>query len=472
MQEIEMAENRKHRILVVDDSAETLEMLQTQLQTDYQVNTAKSIRDARNLLEKQTFHVAIVDLVLAGESGLDLIEEIKKNKPYTSVIAISGQATIEHAVTAMKIGASEFIVKPIRNLDLVNIQVEKILQNQWLIEENQRLNELIHKELDVGAIVGNSPPIQNIMQKIQKIAKLDTIVLITGDTGVGKSVFAELIHRNSPRKMKKFVSVNCGSLTETLLESLLFGHKKGAFTDAWRDKVGYFQEASDGTLFLDEITETSLSFQVKLLKVIETGLFRQVGGDHDQHSDARIIAATNKDIKSQVEQNLFREDLFYRLNVINIEIPPLKERKDDIRLLTNAFVKEFTEKYHKEGLTVSPAVMSILLNYDWKGNVRELRNSIEHAVILAEHSVVQPEDLPDSISQQKKSAGMPNLTDMKWSQAKEEFTRQYLIELFEKTGGNISSVAQISGIPRENIYRKCKQYSIDPAIFRYRETSQ
>lgn len=467
-----MADNKKHRILVVDDSPETLVMLKTQLQPDYQVSTAQSIREAQELMEKHTFHVAIIDLVLAGENGLDLIEDIKKTHPITSVIAISGQATIEHAVTAMKIGASEFIVKPIRNLDLVNIQVEKILQNQWLIEENQRLNELIHKELDVGSIVGNSPPIQIILQKIQKIAKLDTIVLITGDTGVGKSVFAELIHRNSPRKMRKFVSVNCGSLTETLLESHLFGHKKGAFTDAWRDKVGYFQEATDGTLFLDEITETSLSFQVKLLKVLETGLFRQVGGDNDQHSDARIIAATNKDIKAQVQQGLFREDLFYRLNVINIEIPPLRERKDDIRLLTNAFVTEFKLKYKKPNLNVSPAVMNILLNYEWEGNVRELRNAVEHAVILSEHSILQPEDLPDSISQQKKLMDMPVLTDMKWAKAKEAFTKEYLLALFEKTGGNITSVAQISGIPRENIYRKCKQLNINPNDYRIKETGQ
>ncbi len=456
-----MSSSLKHRILIVDDSTETLDMLQTQLQPDYIVNVASTIPETRDLLDKYTFHVAIVDLVLSGESGLDLILEIKKNHPVTSVIAISGQATIENAVTAMKIGASEFIVKPIRNLDLVNIQVEKILQTQWLIEENQRLNELIHRDLETGFIVGNSPAIQSILQKIQKIANLDTLVLITGETGVGKSIFAELIHRNSTRKMNKFVSVNCGSLTETLLESHLFGHKKGAFTDAWRDKVGYFQEASDGTLFLDEITETSLSFQVKLLKVLETGVFRQVGGDHDLHSDARIIAATNKDIKVQVEQKLFREDLYYRLNVINIYIPPLKERKDDIRLLTNSFVREFSTKYNKPELTISPAVMNILLNHEWKGNVRELRNSVEHAFILADHSIMQPEDLPEAVLPQKKAFEMPTLTDLEWSKAKEEFTKQYLGALFEKTEGNLSLVSQLSGIPRENIYRKCKQLNIN-----------
>lgn len=461
-----MANQNKHRILIVDDSLETLEMLQIQLQSTYLVHIAQNISKARELLESTSYHVAIVDLILSGESGLDLIQEIKKSQPYTSVIAISGQATIENAVTAMKIGASEFIVKPIRNLDLINIQIEKILQNQWLIQENQRLNELIQRELDIGNIVGNSPAIQNILQKIHKIAKLDTLVLITGETGVGKSVFAELIHRNSPRKMKKFVSVNCGSLTETLLESHLFGHKKGAFTDAWRDKVGYFQEATDGTLFLDEITETSLAFQVKLLRVLETGVYRQVGGDSDLHSDARIIAATNKDIKAQVEQNLFREDLYYRLNVININIPALRDRRDDIKLLANSFVKEFCIKYKKHDFQISPAVMNILVNNEWKGNVRELRNAVEHAFILAEHSIMQPEDLPESILPQKKIQDIPALTDVEWNKAKEEFTRRYLIALLLKTNGKVSAVSQISGIPRENIYRKCIKLNIEPNDYR------
>ncbi|MBM4398714.1 MAG: sigma-54-dependent Fis family transcriptional regulator [Candidatus Cloacimonetes bacterium] len=467
-----MTEKAKHRILIVDDSAETLDMLKLQLQSDYVVDVAQTIVKAKELLDINTYHIAIVDLVLAGENGLDLIKDIKIEQPFTSVIAISGQATIENAVTAMKIGASEFLVKPIRNLDLINIQIEKILQNQWLVQENRRLNELIHKDLDIGSIVGNSPVIQSILQKIHKIAKLDTIVLITGETGVGKSIFAELIHRNSKRKMNKFVSVNCGSLTETLLESHLFGHKKGAFTDAWRDKEGYFQEASDGTLFLDEITETSLSFQVKLLKVLETGVFRQVGGDHDLHSDARIIVATNKDIKSLVAEKLFREDLYYRLNVININIPPLSERKDDIRLLTSAFIREFSGKYNKHDFQISPAVMDILVNHEWKGNVRELKNSLEHAFILAEHSIMQPEDLPESVLPQKRIFDLPKLTEIKWAKAKEEFTRQYIVALLKKTFGNVSLVSQISGIPRENIYRKCKQLNIEPDEFRQNISNQ
>jgi len=469
-----MKNNSKHRVLVVDDSVETLEVFRLQLESDYILSTAISLDQGRRLLAQQHFHVAIIDLILPGENGLDLIQEIKQNYPYMAVIAISGQASIESAVTAMKLGANEFIVKPIRNLDLINLQIEKILQTQWLIEENKRLNELIQKDIETDLIIGNSVSIQNLLQKVKKIAKLDATVLITGETGVGKSVFAELIHRNSHRKLKKFVSVNCGSLTETLLESLLFGHKKGAFTDAWRDKIGYFQEANGGTLFLDEITETSPAFQLKLLKVLETGIFRQVGSDNDMQTDLRIIAATNKEISGLVAQNTFREDLFYRLNVINLHISPLRERKDDIRVLSNAFVKEFCCKYGKEELTISPGVMSILLNYDWKGNVRELRNAIEHAVILAEHSIMQTDDLPQNLNPARDSSkgtifqiNSEDLSD--WHAAKTEFEKDYFSALLEHTSGNMSAASRISGMVRVNIYKKCKQLGIDADSFRHQD---
>ncbi len=455
------------RILIVDDSVETLEMFKTQLGEDYTVLTAKNLAEGRLLLEKIRFHIAIIDMILPGEHGIDLIEQIKQQYPFVAVIAISGQATIEDAVTAMKLGASEFLVKPIRKLDLVNIMVEKILRTQWLIEENRRLTELVQRDLETDMIIGNSPAIQGILQRVKRVARLETLVLITGETGVGKGVFAEMIHCNSLRKHQKFVSVNCGSLTETLLESLLFGHRRGAFTDAYRDKIGYFQEANGGTLFLDEITETSLSFQVKLLKVLETGVFRQVGSDNDIRTDVRVIAASNKDIKEQVELGLFRDDLYYRLNVINLNIPPLRERKDDIKLLANSFVKEFCTKYKKDELTVSPAVMSILMSYLWKGNVRELRNAIEHTVILAEHSIIQPEDLPDSIIPEKGLGRIPPVsTALPWQQSKEEFERSYLMALLDQSAGNFTKAARISGIPRENLYRKCNQFNIDYNVYR------
>jgi DNA-binding NtrC family response regulator len=458
-----MVEETKHKILVVDDSIETLELFSMQLGQKYSIDSAQSLKDGRELLELNRYHVAIIDLVLPGENGLDLIQEITQNYPYTAVIAISGQASIETAVTAMKLGASEYLVKPFRNLDIINIQVEKILQTQWLIAENLRLNAMLMKDIETNLIIGNSLAVQNLLQKVKKIAKLDTLALITGETGVGKSVFADLIHRNSLRKNQKFVSVNCGSLTETLLESLLFGHKRGAFTDAFRDKIGYFQEANGGTLFLDEITETSLAFQVKLLKVLETGFFRQVGSDHDMHTDVRIIAATNKDIKESVTAGTFREDLYYRLNVIKLHIPPLRERKDDIKILANAFTNEFCAKYSKSELKLSPGVLSILLNYEWQGNIRELRNAIEHAVILAEHKVIQPEDLPENIVSSTDHSFQTAWQDdnTNWFNAKQQFTQRYLKQLLAQCNGNFSMASRISGLTRENIYKKCEKLGID-----------
>lgn len=463
-----MSEQVLAQILIVDDSKDTALLIKQQLQEKYLVHTAYSLKEARQLLEENRYHIAIVDLILPGENGLDLISEIAKEYPYTAVIAISGQASIEIAITAMKMGASEYLVKPIRNLDLINIQVDKILQNQWLIAENERLNAMLQKDLETDMVIGNSLPVQALLNKIKKIAKLDTIALITGETGVGKGVFAELIHRNSLRKSRNFVSVNCGSLTETLLESLLFGHKRGAFTDAFRDKMGYFQEANGGTLFLDEISETSLAFQVKLLKVLETGCFRQVGGDHDIHTDVRVIAASNKDIREAVDNGTFREDLYYRLNVIRLHIPPLRERRDDIKILASTFTQEFCAKYQKKELKLSPGVLSILLNYEWKGNIRQLRNAIEHAVILAEHNVIQPEDLPETIQGNHVNgngkAGLQELSD--WNLAKKEFSLNYLKNLLGQCKGNLSQAARISGISRENIYRKCVQLSLDHTQFR------
>lgn len=451
-----------HSILLVDDSRESLELIASQLEDKYQVSAVTSLKEAREKLNQGRYHIAFVDLVLPGENGLDLIREISEQYPFTAVIAISGQASIETAVQAMKLGASEFLVKPVRNLDLINILVEKILQTQWLMAENRRLNAMIHKELETNLVIGNSSSIQALIQKVKKIAVLDTTALITGETGVGKSVFAELIHQNSKRRAQKFVAVNCGSLTETLLESLLFGHKRGAFTDANRDKIGYFQEASGGTLFLDEITETSLAFQVKLLKVLESGKFRAVGSDGDLQTDTRIIAATNKDLQKMVAEGSFREDLFYRLNVITLNIPPLRERRDDIKILANAFVKEFCTKYSKTELKISPGVLSMLFRHRWSGNIRELRNAMEHAVVLAENKVIQPDDLPENIAgvQEGSEIGL-NLDESSWAKAKDEFGRRYLHNILTKTNGNILRASSIAEITRENFYKKCTKLGLD-----------
>ncbi len=457
---------RNAKILIIDDEEDTLDIFRRQLEDEYEIETANSAALALEKLRKGTYQIALTDLVMPGEDGLELMKKIKAQWPHIAVLVISGKASIEMAVEAMKLGAEEFIEKPVEDLDLLKLMIERILKVKWQTEEIKRLHSILAQGFDRRNIVGNSFSIQKVMEKVKRIAPLDTTVLITGETGVGKELFADLIHKNSKRKEKKFVTVNCGGLPENLLESMLFGHKKGAFTDAIRDKISYFQEADGGTLFLDEITETSRAFQTKLLRALEKGIIRQVGGDHDIEVDVRIITATNKNIEEEIINRKFRDDLYYRLNVININIPPLRERVEDIKLLANAFVNEFAEKHKKKGLTISKPVMSILILYEWKGNVRELRNTIEHAVALATHNKILPEDLPSHLYINKESIGQ----NLPFAEAKEIFEKSYITGLLSYCNGDVTKAANISQIKRQNIYDKFKKYDID--INKYRKNNE
>ncbi|MBN2460551.1 MAG: sigma-54-dependent Fis family transcriptional regulator [Candidatus Cloacimonetes bacterium] len=457
------------KILVVDDEEDTRIIFKRKLENEYYVETATSTAEAIKLLEAEEFHIAMTDLVMPDQDGIELLKMIKKRWPQIGVIVISGKASIEMAVEAMKNGAEDFIEKPVEDLELLHLMIEKILRLKWQTQEIDRLRRMLAQGFEHTNIVGNSPAIQNIIEKVRKVAPLDTTILITGDTGVGKELFAELIYRNSKRKDKKFVAVNCGSLPENLLESMLFGHKKGSFTSAVRDKIGYFQEADGGTLFLDEITETSTAFQVKLLRALEKGIIRWVGADRDIEIDVRIIAATNKNLEEEVKKGNFREDLYYRLNVINIHIPPLRDRIEDIRLLAKFFVSQFSEKYDKPGMQISDQVMSLLMTQEWKGNVRELRNVIEHAVAMASHKVLLTEDLPASIlqtSQDKDLTRLSHLLHLDYPRAKDYFEKSYLEELLLKCNGDVTRAARISQIKRQNMYEKFKKHDIDPAQYR------
>jgi len=394
---------KKAKILIVDDEKDTREIFKRHLENEYTIDTANSALAAIEKLEQNSYHIILSDLVMPGEDGLSLLKKIKKNWPEIAVMVISGKASIEMAVEAMKLGADEFIEKPVEDLELLKVMIKKLLKARWQTDEIKRLRSILDTEFDRTHIVGNTLAIQKIMEKVKKVAPLDTTILITGETGVGKELIADLIYRNSNRNKKKFVAVNCGSLPDSLLESTLFGHKRGSFTGAIKDKTGYFQEADGGTLFLDEITETSLEFQVKLLRSLEKGIIRQVGGECDVSVDVRIIAATNKNLEEEIINGNFREDLYYRLNVININIPPLRERIEDIKILVNKFISEFSNKYKKQELKISYAALSILLNQQWKGNIRELKNTLEHAVALAAHDTIIPEDLPENIYKPKES---------------------------------------------------------------------
>ena len=460
---------KRARILIVDDEQDALDIFSRQLKDDYDIDTADSATSALEKLKKNTYHITMTDVIMPGIDGIELMQEIKKQWPHISVVVISGKASIEMAVKAMKLGAEDFIEKPVEDLDLLKLMIEKILKSKWQVEEIQRLRNILAQGFDRTNIVGNSLVIQKIMEKVKLIAPLDTTVLITGETGVGKELFAELLYKNSNRKDKKFVAVNCGGIPENLLESMLFGHRKGAFTDAIRDKIGYFREADGGTLFLDEITETSPSFQIKMLRVLEKGVIRQVGGDKDIDVDVRIIAATNKQIKEEVEAKNFREDLYYRLNIININIPPLRERIEDIKILTNAFMNEFSQKYGKHNLTISEPAMSILLANEWKGNVRELKNAIEHAVVLCSYTKIMPEDFPENIfpvQNANLTGPLQNFLNMPFNKAKEDFEKIYIEELLSKQKGDVTKVATVSEIKRQNLYEKFKKYDIDLTKFR------
>ena len=456
------------KILIVDDEQDTLDIFRRHLEDEYDIDIAHSAEEALEMLENKTYHIAMTDMVMPGTGGIELLTQIKKRWPHVAVVVISGKATIGMAVEAMKIGAEEFIEKPVEDLELLKIIITKILKTRWQYEEIKRLRSILTQGFDRTQIIGNSLTIQKVMEKVKRIAYLDTTILITGETGVGKDLFADLIYRNSKRKSHKFVAVNCGGLPENLLESMLFGHKKGSFTDAIRDKIGYFQEADGGTLFLDEITETNKTFQVKLLRVLEQSTIRQVGGDMDIGVDVRVIASTNKDIEKEVKDGNFRQDLYYRLNVIHLHIPPLRERREDIPLLTNAFVQEFREKYDKSNLEISDTVMSILISQEWEGNIRELKNTIEHAVAMATHNKIVLEDLPGNIYMRHEVVENKSnhLTNLSFSEAKDAFEKNYVEELLKKCDGDVSKASEMSGIKRPNLYEKFNKHNIDVNTFR------
>jgi len=462
-------DKKKAKILIVDDEKDTRDIFRRQLEDEYTIDTADSAITATERLENNSYQVVLSDLVMPGEDGLSLLKNIKTNWPEIAVMVISGKASIEMAVEAMQLGADEFIEKPVEDLDLLKLKITKLLKAKWQTDEIKRLRSILDKEFDRTHIVGNSFAIQKIMEKVKKIAALDTTILISGETGVGKELIADLIYRNSNRSNKKFVAVNCGSLPENLLESTLFGHKKGSFTSAIKDRIGYFQEADGGTLFLDEITETTPAFQVKLLRVLEKGIVRQVGGERDIAVDVRIIAATNKELSAEVESGSFREDLLYRLNVINLHIPPLRERVEDIKLLVSKFITEFSNKYRKQELKISNAALSILLNQQWKGNIRELKNTIEHSVALASHDTIIPEDLPDHIyTKETKNIDSSAFLflGLPYPEAKRKFEKAYIENLMSKCIGDVTKASNKSQIKRQNLYEKFKRYNINPDNYR------
>ena len=457
-------------ILICDDEPDVLEIFSRKLHKTYNIITTESVDLALGILEKSHVDLVLTDLVMPKRTGLEFLDIIIKEYNHIPVIVISGNATLGMAVTAMQKGAVDFIEKPVVDLNLLTIVIDKALEAVENKNEIKRLKSLLHQDFDTSKIIGNSLPLQKVMEKVKRIANVDTTVLLTGETGVGKDLFTNLIVANSERKNKRFVAVNCGSVPETLLESTLFGHKKGSFTSAIRDQIGYFEEANGGTIFLDEITETTPSFQIKLLRVLENRVVRKIGDNYDVPINVRVIAATNKSLESEVKNGNFREDLYYRLNVIQIIIPPLRERPEDIRLLSYHFMKEYAEKYKKALQRIDPKTLTILTKEYWKGNVRELRNVIEHAVVMAMHDTLLPDDLPSYILQLKEVRDIQDIIkehfDIQYNEAKELFEKNYIVNILTKSKGDVSKASEMSGIDRKNFYSKLKKYEIEPEKYR------
>lgn len=441
-------------ILIADDEKAFRDTLAKVLMEEgYEVVCAPNGEVALQEISKQEFDLAFCDIRMPGINGLRLLEEIRKVSPNTSVIIITAYGSIESAVQALKRGAYDYIVKPLI-FDEVLLKVRNITNFQKLSRDYKRLRAEVEERYDFHNIVGISPRICEILKLVKKAAPTKSTVLITGESGTGKELIARAIHQNSPRRAEKFVPINCAAIPENLLESELFGHVKGAFTGAISSKEGLFKIADGGTLFLDEVGELPLNLQVKLLRVIEDGEVLPVGGIKPVKTDIRLIAATTRNLPKEIEKGNFREELYYRLNVIEITMPPLRERKEDIPPLVNHFINRLSMELRKNVSGVDPKAMQILLSYSWKGNVRELQNVIERAMILCEGDIIMPSDLPSLLSDDKKSEE-DNLKEIL-----REYEREHIIKILEKTGRDKREAARLLGLSLSSLYRKIEELSI------------
>lgn len=388
----------KSRILVVDDEESIREFLEIMLKKEgYEVTLAEDGLRAKDLLTKKTFDMVISDLQMPGMTGLELLKHVKESYPELTFMMITAFGTTENAVEAMKMGAYDYLTKPFK-IDEVRLNIYNALRAKNLEVENRALRKELVKEYNFQNMVGNAPIMHQVFELIRRVSLTPTNILITGESGTGKEVVAKAIHFNGPLKDKPFVTVNCGAIPENLMESEMFGHKKGSFTGAVVDKAGLFEVADTGTLFLDEVGELPLSIQVKLLRAIQERIIRRVGSNEDMKVDVRIIAATNRDLEEMVKAGTFRQDLYYRLNVINIKTPSLRERKEDIPLLAKHFLKKYNDRLNKNIGSISDEVMQLLMKYDYPGNVRELENLIERTVALEAGNTILPESLPPMVN--------------------------------------------------------------------------
>ncbi len=446
----------EHRILVVDDERDICRALEFLLSREgYKVATAYSGQDALKKIEAEEFDLVITDLKMEGITGMEVLERAINLRPSLIVVIMTAFGTVESAVEAMKKGARDYIVKPFINED-VKMTIKRLLEHKKVLMENIVLRQQLSQQFGCHEFVGVSPQILRVFELLEKVIPTRSNILILGESGTGKGLVAELVHCNSQRKDKPFISINCSAIPENLLESELFGYRRGAFTGAASDKKGLITMADQGTLFLDEIGDMPLGLQGKILKVLETGEVYPIGETKPKYADVRLVAATNKNLEEQIDKGLFREDLFYRLNVIEVTIPPLRERREDIDILARHFVDKYSRENNKKVVSLTGEAMDILINYPWPGNIRELRNVIERAVVLAGSDKIGLAELPDRLTTARSGKEGQTL------KAKLEIYEEKVIkDALQANGWNKEAAAGELDVDLATLYRKIKKLGIE-----------
>jgi DNA-binding NtrC family response regulator len=443
-------------LLIVDDEKSARDGLVRALRRDYRVFAAENGTSALEVLSSQNIDVLLSDVRMPGMDGITLMKRALASHPELTCIILTAYGDVDMAVEAMKQGATDFMTKPI-NLDKLELVLDRLLRAKKIELENEQLKVQLDDKYGLENIIGRSPAMQEVFDTIRQVAASRATVLIQGESGTGKELVAKAIHQLSPRNKGAFVAVHCAALAQNLLESELFGHEKGAFTGAMERRIGRFEKADGGSLFLDEISEIDASVQVKILRALEERQVERVGGDVPVDVDTRLIAATNRDLRGMVDKGDFREDLFYRLYVVVITLPPLREREDDILLLLNHYLAVFNEENGKQIEGFTPEAYEVLASYDWPGNIRELRNQVERMVVLARGKVLDVKDIP---AQVREKAGGGGEVKLDTELTVDEMEKRMVIQALEKTGGNRTKAAEKLGISRRTLHRKLNQYGI------------
>jgi len=444
----------KKVILIVEDDPTVGESLRLLFKKKgHEILLALNGKEALQLFRHEIVDLVVTDVVMPKMDGIELLEAVKGLRPETEVIVISAQGTIEKAVQAMKLGAFDFIEKPI-NPRVISLLVERALEKQTLILQNRDLRSRLEDKFHFKNIIGRSEKMVKIFELIHHIAPYDSSVLIIGESGTGKELIANAIHYNSPRASMPFIKVSCASLSEGIIESELFGHEKGAFTGAIASRKGRFELAHQGTLFLDEVEDIPPATQIKLLRILQEGEFERVGGNKTIKVNIRIIAASNRDLQEGVKKGIFREDLYYRLNVVNIKLPALRDRRDDIPFLINFFIEKYNQKYHMQVKGISQKAMNLLTDYEWTGNVRELENTIESILVINSPGVIDIQHLPQEFRDFKEK---PEVVPIKIGTPLEEVEKEMLIQTLRATKGNKRKAAKLLGINVRTIHRKIEE---------------